>query len=167
MNRRIGDRRIANGLGIVIMTMAVSTVGFILAGSTDPHTELSPNYLGHYFTPERPYPWPAVAMSGLSVLAEGVVLWLLLAQANASMILRSFVGCVAAGVPAVAIRAAELDRSRGYVTYHLLWLLCATVLMLSLLIVALTHATFRRFTSAAPANMALNPTGGRGRPPAG
>jgi hypothetical protein len=68
------------------------------------------------------------------------------------MILRAFAGCVAVGVPAVAIQSAELDHSRGYVSYHLLWLVCATVLMLALLLVALAHATFRRFTSTAPAN---------------
>jgi hypothetical protein len=58
MNRRIGDSRIENGLGIVILTMAVSTVGFILAGSTDPRTHLVAPYFGNYFTPERPYRGP-------------------------------------------------------------------------------------------------------------
>ena len=165
MNRRMDDRRIENGLGIVIMTMAISAVGFILSGSTDPRTHLVPPHLGNYFTPERPYPWAAVAISCLSVLAESVVLWLLLARTNAAMILRTLAGCVVAGVPAVAIQSAELDRSRGYVTYHLLWLVCATVLMLSLLLVAVAHATFRRFTSTAPASKPLKRMVGRGRPP--
>ena len=147
MNRRLGNRRIENGLGVVLMTMAVSTIGFILAGSTDPQTHRVPPWVGNYFTTELPYPWSAVSVSCLLVLTEAFLLWFLLARTNMSAILRTLASCAVAGISAVAIRSAGLDRSRGYAKYHVLWLTCATTLMATLFVVVVVHSTLRRVIS--------------------
>jgi hypothetical protein len=138
MNRRTNDRRIQKALGLILMTMAVSTVGFVLVGSTDPRTQLMP---GPFFTPERPYPWPAVATSCLSVLAEGALLWLVVVRVRAVLALRFFAGGVVAMIAALRIDSSALGwhRSRGYILYHLLWLRSVAVLLLALLLVALVR----------------------------
>jgi hypothetical protein len=143
MKPRTDDRRIARALGLILMTMAVSTVGFVLVGSTDPRTQLM---RGPFFTPERPYPWPAVAMSGLSVVTEGVLLWLVVVRVRAVLALRFFAGGVVAMVAALRIDPSAFGwhGSRGYISYHLLWLRSVAVLMLALLLVVLVKWFYGR-----------------------
>ena len=164
MDQRIGDRKIRNGLGMVIVAMALSAVRFILAGSVDPrvHRERIPHVrangeveLGEpiCLSAVAAYPVFAVTMSCSLVLAEGMVLWQLLTRLKTSMVVRALASCLAAGGFAAEIKLAELGIGNppGYVTYHSLWLVCATALMLALLLVAVANFMFRRFTSRAPA----------------
>jgi hypothetical protein len=143
MKPRTDDRRIETALGLILMTMAISTVGFVLVGSTDPRTQL---VRGPFFTPERPYPWPAVAMSCLSVLSEGVLSWLIVVRVRAVLALRFFAAGVVAMMAALRIDSSAFGwhGSRGYISYHLLWLRSVAVLMLALLMMVLVKWLYGR-----------------------
>jgi hypothetical protein len=170
MYRRQRDRTIRRALGLIILSMAIPTVLFIVAGSVVPGAHREGFGLGEPFAivADHPYPTTAVVTSCALVVAECLSLLLILMRLSFALLWRALLGCFAVGIPLAKLWSAKhgLPPWRGYVTYHLLWLECATVLMLSLLLVAVTHAMFRRFTSTAPANKALNATVGRGRPPA-
>jgi hypothetical protein len=168
MYRRQHDRTIKRALGLIILSMVIPTILFIVAGSVIPGSHRDNFGHGDTLLPNHPYPTTVVATSCALVLAEALSLLLILMRLNFSMGWRALLGCFAVGIPAAKLWPARhgLPHWYGYLTYHLLWLMCATVLMLALLLVAAAHAVCRRFTSTAPANKALNATVSRGRPPA-
>jgi hypothetical protein len=161
MYRRSDDRTVRNSLGLIIVSMAIPTVGFIMAGSVDPRmhreryceiiAEGPPHEMRCYepytIVADHAYPTPAVLMSCGLVLAEGVILALIVMRLRASMASRALLGAGAVGIPAAEMHSATLGLPSwcGYVTYHFYWLVFAAALMLALLLVGVTDAAFRRF----------------------
>jgi hypothetical protein len=101
--------------------MAISTGGFILAGSVDPRVQLVRTPLAYdaagritalsapcTLLPVAPYPTFGVVMSCSLVLVEAMMLWQLLTRPKVSMVFRALAGCLAAGLFVVEIQPVEL-----------------------------------------------------------